>query len=183
MRTGTTRSNLALIRRYKNRCEWHDRERLQAVAQTKSPENDLTADLARYLFDQGLNPLTRARTADLEPDLLDPTSLGRVYVEAKQYSDSARDYLVKGVGQVHDTLGRLRGTPYEVTEAFLVIFRRGGPRYILPDVIKSEGYAIYIILIDIAPTSISGTRQKHRPIQIPLSELIATSAHIEYNTQ
>jgi hypothetical protein len=173
LRLGTTRSNLALIRRYKNRCEWHDRERLFAIAQTKSAENDLTAELARYLFDQGLNPLTRARTADLEPDLLDPTSLGKVYVEAKQYSKSARDYLVKGVGQVHDTLGRLRGTPYEVTEAFLVIFRRGGPRYIFPNVINSEGYEIYIILIDIAPTSISGTRQKHRPIQIPLSELVA----------
>ncbi len=123
LRLGTARSNLSLIRRYKNRCEWHDRERLQAVAQTKSAENDLTAELARYLFDQGLNPLTRARTADLEPDLLDPTSLGKVYVEAKQYADSARGYLVKGVGQVHDTLGRLRGTPYEVTEAFIVIFR------------------------------------------------------------
>lgn len=179
LRLGTTRSNLALIRRYKNRCEWHDKARLRAVAQSKSPENDLTAELARYLFDQGLNPLTRARTAGLEPDLLDPTALGKVYVEAKQYDDSKRAYLVKAVAQVHDTLGGLRGTPYEVSEAFVVIFRRGGPRYIFPDVIRSEGYAIYIILIDIAPTSESGTRQKYKPIQIPLDELIAKPTNTE----
>ena len=90
----------------------------------------MTAEFARYLFDQGLSPLTKPLTGGLEPDLLDPEA--GFYVEAKQYKRSARQELVKSVGQVLDTVGRLQGGPYAVEEAFVVVFRRGGPRYLLP---------------------------------------------------
>jgi hypothetical protein len=53
-------------------------------------------------------------TGRLQPDLLDP--LERFYVEAKQYKASARSDIIKGVRQVLDTVGRLRGGPYAVDE-------------------------------------------------------------------
>ena len=77
-RIAATRSRLALVHRFKLRCEWHDRERMTAVANDKSlgggPEDRLTAEFARYLFDQGLSPLSKPMAGGLQPDLLDPAS-------------------------------------------------------------------------------------------------------------
>jgi hypothetical protein len=88
---GSTRSRLALVNRFKLRCEWHDRERMLAVADDDrlpgGPEDRLTGEFARYLFDAGLSPLTKPLAGGLQPDLLDP--LASFYVEAKQYAASA----------------------------------------------------------------------------------------------
>jgi hypothetical protein len=62
-------------------------------------------------------------------------------------------------------VGRLRTDAYPVHEAFCVVFRRGGPRYELPEAVQAEGYRVYSTLIDIAPPNESGARQKHRPIR------------------
>jgi hypothetical protein len=63
-RIGATRSRLALVNQFKLRCEWHDRERMLAVADDDrlagGPEDRLTGEFARYLFDAGLSPLTKA---------------------------------------------------------------------------------------------------------------------------
>lgn len=60
------------------------------------PQDRLTGELARYLFDAGLSPLTKPLTGGLQPDLLDP--LASFYVEAKQYArSSACGEIVKGV--------------------------------------------------------------------------------------
>jgi hypothetical protein len=60
-RVGTTRSRLALIQRFKLRCEWHDRDRLAALADDDAmpggPEDRLTGELARYLFDHSFRRL------------------------------------------------------------------------------------------------------------------------------
>jgi hypothetical protein len=52
-------------------------------------EDRLTVELARFLFDQGLNPLTKPLIGGLEPDLLDSSVPSAFYVEAKQYVGSA----------------------------------------------------------------------------------------------
>src|SRR5262249_22185173 len=88
-RVGTVRTHLGLINRFKARCEWYDRDRLRALARgsKKKVENVLTLELAKFLFDVGLNPLTRPIAGCLEPDLLSPGAAGwTLYVEAKQYS-------------------------------------------------------------------------------------------------
>jgi hypothetical protein len=181
-RVGTTRSRLALIERFKHRAEWHDRERLVAVANNKEfpggPEDRLTAELARFLFDQGLSPLTKPLTAGLEPDLLDPSLRPGFYVEAKQYNSAsnARRDVLNSVKQVFDTVGRLQGTPYEVQEAFCVIFRRSGPRYVVPDRVSGERYYLYLRLIDLGSASESGRRQRQQPITLAESDFIETGA-------
>jgi hypothetical protein len=162
--------------RFKNRAEWHDAARLRAVADDDSigggPEDRLTTELARYLFDQGLNPITKPLIAGLEPDLLDPSLRPVFYVEAKQYARSDRRAVVRAVGQILDTVGRLQSDAYPVEEAFCVVFRRGGARYLLPDSVHADGYRVYLTLVDIAPTEESGRRQRHRPSRISEQELI-----------
>ena len=177
-RIGTVRSHRALVQRFKNRCEWHDRDRLRALATDSStPEDDLAAEFARWLFDQGLSPLTKARTGGLEPDILDPSLKPTVYVEAKRYRSSshARGDIRNGVQQVHDTVARLLGTPYEVDEAFLVVFREAGPRYALPESIPGEAWTVYPVLIDIAPAESSGSRQRERVVVLSSDEFSATA--------
>jgi hypothetical protein len=181
-RIGATRSRLALVNRFKLRCEWHDRERMLAVADdtrlSGGPEDRVTAELARYLFDAGLSPLTKPLAGGLQLDLLDPTA--SFYVEAKQYSaSSARVSIVKAVAQVIDTVGRLRLGPYAVDEAFCVIFRRAGPYYDLPLVLQTETYRLHLVLIDLAPASEAGRRQPEKPVQIPAPEFLAAQPDAE----
>jgi hypothetical protein len=35
------------------------------------------------------------------------------------------------------------------------VFRGGGPRYLLPAVLRVEGYRLYLVLVDIAPPEVS----------------------------
>jgi hypothetical protein len=87
----------------------------------------------------------------LQPDLLDPQA--SFYVEAKQYaSSSAHADIVRSVAQVLDTVGRLRGGPYAVHEAFCVVFRRDGPYYDLPSVLPTETYRLHLVVVDVAPS-------------------------------
>jgi hypothetical protein len=177
-RIGTTRSRLALVNRFKLRCEWHDRERMLAVADDErlpgGPEDRLTGEFARYLFDAGLSPLTKPLTGGLQPDLLDP--LASFYVEAKQFaSSSARGDIVSSVKQVLDTVGRLRGGPYAVDEAFCVVFRRDGPYYDVPAVLQTETYRLHLVLVDLAPATEAGRRQRNKPVQIPVADFFAAT--------
>lgn len=175
-RIGMTRSRRALISRFKQRAEWHDATRLRELAASAGgrggPEARLTEELARFLFDQGMNPLTKPLVGGLEPDLLDPSVLPAFYVEAKQYKTSARATIRKALAQVLDTVGRLQSGSYPVSEAFCVVFRRAGPRYLLPEFVDADGYRVYFTVVDIAPPAVSGARQKHRPIRITEQELL-----------
>jgi hypothetical protein len=135
---------------------------MAAVADDKTlgggPEDRLTAEFARYLFDQGMSPLSKPMTGGLQPDLLDPAA--RFYVEAKQYESSGRRDIVKAVAQVMDTVGRLRGSQYELDEAFCVVFRRNGPYYDLPDTMHTQSYRLHLVLVDLAPCDETGRRER-----------------------
>lgn len=179
-RLGLTRSRRALISRFKQRAQWYDARRLLAIAADDDlpggPEERLTDELARFLFDQGLNPLTKPIVGGLQPDLLDPSVQPAFYVEAKQYKGDDRRGVVKALAQVLDTVGRLQSEAYPITEAFCVVFRRDGPRYVLPELVQPEGYRVYFTLVDIAPTEVSGRRQKYQPRPITEAELLDTAA-------
>jgi hypothetical protein len=138
------------VNRFKLRREWHDRKRMENIASDGSlpggPEDRLTAELARYLFDQGLSPLTKPMTGGLQPDLFDPNA--RFYVEAKQYKNSAHSYIVKAITQLIDTVNKLRGDPnFEVEEAFCVIFRLSGPYYLLPETVEAGELRVHLARI------------------------------------
>ena len=77
-RLGTTRSRAAFVRRFKHRCEWHDRGRMLAVANDDrlggGAGDRVTAEFARYLFDAGLNPITRLLGRRPASERFDPTT-------------------------------------------------------------------------------------------------------------
>lgn len=125
LRIGERASLIRLLSRYRERCEWHDRDRLRSIAaSTRARENALTAEFARWLFDQGLSPITRPLVGDLQPDLLDPS---RLYVEAKRYrGSSGRRAIVQGYWELHDGVMRLQGSQYAVREVFYTVFREAG---------------------------------------------------------
>ncbi len=178
---GARRSLRALLGRFKDRCERHDRERLLKLSiERGTNENRLTEELTRWLFDEGLNPLSRPLVAGLEPDVLEPfrDPTATLYVEAKQYkvTRGTRSKLIKGFWQLCDTVHRLRGHQFDLTEAFYVVFRRGGALFELPREIPFEGWTAFPLLIDLAPAKVVGSRQREQPQVVSESELRPTPA-------
>jgi hypothetical protein len=169
------RSRRAIVRRYAARCETFDRLRLlQVIKATKASqkvEEALTLDFARYLFDMGFNPLVDPKIAGLRPDLLDPSQGTGFYVEAKQYTTASASAFSKYVSQVFDTWGRLRNT-YDLPEAFLLVFRLGGRKVDLPEVVKSCGRSLNLHLVDLAPAAKTGSRAKQAPLVLTEADLL-----------
>lgn len=160
------RSWAAVVRRYVARCETFDRARLleviEAAKASRKVEEVLTLDLARYLFDVGFNPIVDTKIAGLRPDLLDPTLAPGVYVEAKQYVKLSVPALRNNVSQVFDTWARLRNR-YDLPEAFLLVFRRGGRLVELPAEIRVRGRCLRLHLVDLAPSSQAGSNARQSP--------------------
>lgn len=158
-RLGAERSLLSLVLRYRQKCQWYDAERLRQIASDGSgtSEDRLSETLATYLFDHGLNPLTRPLVGRISPDILDANDRFSFYVEAKQYTASAPGYLLRGMQQVWDMLDQLHGTGYDVQEAFYVIYRRGGPRYSFPPRVSHKGRVVHVVMVDIAETRERGS--------------------------
>jgi hypothetical protein len=176
-RIGTVRSRLAMVDRYKARCEWHDRERLFELAAeaTGARESALRDEMALYLFDNGLDPISEASIGShSRADVFHAAPHDSFLLEAKQYSDGASlTAALRGAfRQALDTAGNLRGSGYEADEAFIVLFRRGGPRAILPsDSVEADGLAWYFRLINIAPPGADASRNKQTPIEYTADDL------------
>jgi hypothetical protein len=175
-RVGTTLSLRNLVERFRMRSERYDAAELRSLADSakRSAENMLTDRLARFLFDQGLNPLTRPLVGKVQPDLYDRDLKYTLYVEAKQYRkrEEAKHVIVKGARQIWDTLGSIATQHGDPREAFYVIFRRGGPRCALPPEVCDGDRIIYPVLVDIAKAEVSGSRQKEQPILIDKDDLL-----------
>lgn len=176
VRVGSTATRLALIERYKARCEWHDRERLLALANaaTGKSEAALRDDLARYLFDAGLDPLSEVRLGVVRADLLADAPGASFLLEAKQYSDRAgiASALRQAFRQALDTAARLSGGGFAIQEAFVVLFRRGGPRALLPrEAIFADGVRWHLQVIDLAGAEVTASRNSHTPIEWTANEL------------
>lgn len=172
LRIGTVRSVNAVFERFKNRCEMHDRDRLRDLASLRDAarnngslgrtraEQALTVELARYLFDQGLNPLTEVPVGVHRADVVEPD---RLYVEAKQYSrQNPRSYLLQGTRQVFEMMGRLQASRYRLSEAFFVVFRLAGPLCVFPQEVRFEGWTLRPFVVDLAPAKVSGSRAVRR---------------------
>jgi hypothetical protein len=165
---GTRRSVQVVFERFKTRCEWHDRERLRALAMEKPKavraarsrprqiEQRLKNELALYLFDQGLNPLLEVPVGANRSDFFEPS---RFYLEAKQYSEaSPKHKLLKGVSQTYELMASLRGSQHDPHEAYYVVFRLGGPLVQMDDEVSFAGLTLRTMVIDLAPAISSGSR-------------------------
>jgi hypothetical protein len=176
----TARGRLGVVQRFKARCEWHDRERLRMLADAaqaagRSPEHALRDELTLYLFDQGLNPLAEAVLGtSSRADVFDPSAGPCFYVEAKQYREGTNlDKLMQSAfRQALDTVGNLLGTDYGMDEAFVVLFRRSGPRALLPsEPLIADGLRWHVILINIADSEDDASQNKATPVEFSADTL------------
>lgn len=161
------------LNRYKARCTWYDRQRLQKLGEENegNEEDIFTRDLALYLFDNGISTLYRVQRGEHEYDLIGHRTETPIFVEAKVYKTSrnTRRNLTSGIAQLHSYLNSLEAENLLIEEAYYVIYRLGGPLYDLPWKIPTNRRVFYPIIIDLGPSRVSGRRQP-RPIQIPLNE-------------
>lgn len=172
---GTTRSRVALIDRFVARCERYDRENLRQLPDDASgkPEAVLRDQLARYLFDAGLDPLTEASLSTTRADILD-LSASPVLVEAKQYTTGGKETLAKLIKEAYlqtiDTAAEVR--PRTIPEAFVVVFRRSGGRLILPHEPILLGMTDYFFrLIDLAPSAETGSGAKQTVVELAVGDI------------
>jgi hypothetical protein len=176
----TVRGRLSVVQRFKARCEWHDRERLRTLADAaqtahKSAEHALRDEMTLYLFDQGLNPLAETVLGtSSRADVFDPSAGPCFYIEAKQYStDAGLDKLLQAAfRQALDTVGNLTGSGYAIDEAFVVLFRRSGPRALLPvEPVIAGGLRWHFVLINIAAAEDDASQNKATPVELSAEAL------------
>jgi hypothetical protein len=188
----TVRGRLGVVQRFKARCEWHDRKRLRALADAaqmahKSPEHALRDEMTLYLFDQGLNPQVEAVVGtSSRADVFDPSAGPCFYVEAKQYSEgTGLDTLMQAAfRQALDTVGNLTGSGYSIDEAFIVLFRRSGPRALLPtDPVTADGLRWHFVLINIADAKDDASKNKATPVEFSADTLREMLLHIRAEQQ
>lgn len=169
-RLGSERSLFAVLHAFKERAQWFDAARLRDLVQrnTRRGEELLAEQVALFLFDQGLRPLTSPVMSRLRPDIvhLSPPYL---YVEAKLLR--TRRQVCDGAYQMWNTIGRIRSEGFPIREAFLAVFRVGEPTCILPEAESAGGVTIYPLLIDIASGKVSGSKKKTAPIEIVVGDL------------
>ncbi len=100
-----------------------------------------------------------------------------MYVEVKQYNeDYPRSKILKGINQLYETFFRLRTGHPEVTEAFFIVFPRGGPYLTIPEChVPSDGsWTIFFRTIDIASDGI-GSKQTRQTQIITEKEVVPTA--------
>ena len=174
-RMGIHLSHHALVMRFKAKCERFLNAELRAkcLAKGRKPEEVLTLVAAEYLFEKGLNPLFNAQIVTLRPDLFDGSLPHALYIEAKQYADGRNLAAVirKAAWQVWDTWNEL-DAQHRVTEAFILVFRRGGPLIVFEGSARIQGRTLHPVLVDIAPTDGKGSRANSSPLLISSSDLL-----------
>ncbi len=164
-----------IVGRYKTRAQLYDRERLRRVAGEavggRGPEDALTRDLCRYLHDEGIFALYKAKLDDIEPDILSTGPIP-ILAEAKVYRGSAgtRQDIRNGVAQCVTYLNELSSQATgAIYEAHYVVFRVAGPLYSLPSVVRFNELRVLPYLVDLAPTEERGRRQARSGVK-PITE-------------
>lgn len=176
VRLASRRSLVALLERFRARCQWHARAELYALANRRGgkPEDRLVAELARWLHDQGLNPIGQASAGGLRPDLFDPSRRPAIYIEAKQYKTAPFAKIRQGIKQVEDTAAQFTADPYRIDEAFLVVFRLDGglatPHLLT---IPRGTYRLHVVIVDLKPITKVGSRQRAPPVSLTVDSLLA----------
>lgn len=177
-RLASARSRLALLNRYAARCEWFGTEEIDAllerIADLRGKEDRLSEHLAAFLFDHDLPTLTRPIVARLEPDLFATLPFQPAfYVEAKQFEDrdGATRAVRDGARQVWNTADRI-SKHFELREAFLVIFRRGGPSLRFAGSAQRSSFTLHPVQVDLAPSRESGSRAPD-VVEVSIDQLLA----------
>lgn len=162
------RAILALLKRYKHKCEWFQREHLFKLweSDTKRGEKHLTLHLYEYLHDQGLDFVIEPSSVSGEVDLIaaqkteDP-----LIADAKIFNPEKGKgtiYIAKGFNQIY-----LYTLDYNEQFGYLIIYNTSGKdlRFTLANQEQSTPFlvhnnkTVFIITIDIFPYETSASKR------------------------
>lgn len=176
------RAILALLRRYKHKCEWFQRNHLFELweSNTKRGEKLLSFHLYEYLHDQGLNFVIEPSSASGEVDLIAAQKSDEPLIaEAKIFNPDrgkSREYIVKGFNQIY-----LYTRDYNEAFGYLIIYNtsKNDLRFVLPNQEQSTPFVfhnnktIFIVTINIFPYETSASeRGPLRTVEITEQDLI-----------
>ena len=162
------RITLALLRKYKHRCEWFRRDALREAcnANTQQGEKTLAHDLYEYLHDQGIQFHIEPQSESGRVDLISAQSgKDRLVADTKVFEPERsldRAYIVKGFRQVYDY-----AKDYNEPFGYLVIFKTceadlsiSTPRQesCVP-FITHNNKTIFILVIDICDYAASASKR------------------------
>jgi hypothetical protein len=77
--------------------------------------------------------------------------------------------------QMWNMFENIRGSGFDVREAFYVIYRRSGPCYDFPPRVPHRDRVVHIVIVDIAPTSERGSSAP-RPLAFDVARLLPGAA-------
>jgi len=176
------RAVLAMLRRYKHKCEWFARKELYELWErdTQTGERNLAKHLYEYLHDQGIDFHIEPQSISGEVDLIAAQKTDDPLVADAKIFDPGRSkgksYIAKGFGQVY------RYT-VDFNEAFgyLVIYQTSEHelRFLLGSQCQSTPFVIhnnktiFLLTIDIFPHEQSASKRGAlKPHEISESDLI-----------
>ena len=173
---------LALLRRYKHKCEWFQRDRLYKLWKydTQRGEKHLALDLYEYLHDQGLDFTIEPWSISGKADLVSAQKGEEPLIaDAKIFnpeSSKGKDYISKGFNQLYQyTLD------YNETFGYLIIFKTcdNDIKFALTNQEQSTPFiihnnkTIFLITIDIFPhQEPASKRGVLKPLEISENDLI-----------
>src|ERR1044072_4562755 len=172
---------LAFLRRYKQKCEWFQRDELFALwsGNTRVGERLLAQHLYEYLFDQGLDFYIEPSSASGEVDLIaDQKGGDRLVADAKVFhNDTPKEYIAKGFNQVYRYL-----LDYNESSGYLIIYKTSDKDLsfavsnnspFMPFVTHNHK-TIFFMVVDISPRVASASKAgRAKAVVISEEELIS----------
>lgn len=176
------RAVLALLRRYKHKCEWFQRDTLYKMwqADTSKGEKTLALHLYEYLHDQGLDFYIEPTSASGEIDIISAQSSEEpLLADAKIYNPGkgkGKDYLARGIKQIYTY-----AVDYNESFAYLITYKTcpDDLRLALTNQTAATPYlthnnkTIFLVVVDIYPHEKTASKQGPlKPIEITEADLI-----------
>ena len=159
---------LALLRRYKHKCEWFQREHLFDLweSNTQKGEKNLSMHLYEWLYDQGLDFVIEPSSASGEADLIAAQqSKNPLVADVKIFNpDKGRgiQYIAQGFNQIY-----LYTQDYNEAFGYLIIFNTSGKDLKFAVANQTQGIpsvthnnkTLFILTIDIFPHEASASKR------------------------
>ena len=153
-RLNRTSLGLALLTKYKRRCEWYDLDEILGKTQNlvdpkrDMAEKELTMNLCRYLLDNNVLPLSQVDLNKSRLDVLIQSKEELFPVEVKVVRLNENDRVKKGFNQIVTYIRTI-----DASEGFYVIFCRGDFTLQIPPMIFEDTFHIYIVTINLPEKS------------------------------
>jgi hypothetical protein len=163
---------LGIIKRYKYKCEWFLREKLQNKIKnnqnSKIEEQVLAPHLYEYLHDQGLDNLYEVKSGD-NGRLDFRSNLEQPYQfigEIKIYKDKKED-IYTGYKEILRHLGS-----NGLQTGYLIVFNNSNKLLEISPKIINQGKSIFIVLIDIRNEKQTPSNKKEKVVSITENDIL-----------